>query len=62
MRGTEGRITSSRIGVRDMLSYQSFIPAGAGTPRDENEAPRGSHLGATLAVLIHPSGFRPSPE
>ena len=26
-----GRVTSSRIGVRDMLSYQSLMPAGAGT-------------------------------
>ena len=26
---------SSRIGVRDMLSYQSLVPAGAGTPRYE---------------------------
>ncbi len=25
----------SRIGVRDMLSYQSLMPAGAGTPRYE---------------------------
>ena len=25
----------SRIGVRDMLSYQSLVPAGAGTPRYE---------------------------
>ena len=28
---------ASRIGVRDMLSYQSLMPAGAGTPRYENE-------------------------
>ena len=28
---TGGRVTSSRIGVRDMLSYQSLVPAGAGT-------------------------------
>ena len=28
---------SSRTGVRDMLSYQSPMPAGAGTPRYENE-------------------------
>ncbi len=27
---------SSRIGVRDMLSYQSLMPAGAGTPGYEN--------------------------
>ena len=27
---------SSRIGVRDMPSYQSPMPAGAGTPRYEN--------------------------
>ncbi len=26
---------ASRIGVRDMLSYQSLMPAGAGTPRYE---------------------------
>ena len=29
------RVTSSRIGVRDMLSDQSLMPAGAGTPRYE---------------------------
>ena len=27
---------SSRIGLRDMLSYQSLMPAGAATPRYEN--------------------------
>ncbi len=27
---------ASRIGVRDMLSCQSLMPAGAGTPRCEN--------------------------
>ena len=31
-----GGSDSSRIGVRDMLSYQSLMPAGAGTPRYEN--------------------------
>ena len=31
MRGCRSR--PSRIGVRDMLSYQSLVPAGAGTPR-----------------------------
>ena len=30
------RRNSSRIGVRDMLSYQSVMPAVAGTPRYEN--------------------------
>ncbi len=27
---------SSRIGVRDMLSYESLMPAGAATPKYEN--------------------------
>ena len=36
--GVAGRCrNSSRIGVRDMRSYQSLMPAGAGTPRYENE-------------------------
>ena len=30
-------ISTSRIGVRDMLSYQSRVPTAAGTPRYENE-------------------------
>ena len=35
--GVAGRCrNSSRIGVRDMLSYQSLMPAVAGTPRYEN--------------------------
>ena len=35
--GVAGRWRNrSRIGVRDMLSYQSLIPAVAGTPRYEN--------------------------
>ncbi len=35
--GVAGRcLNRARIGVRDMLSYQSPIPAGAGTPRYEN--------------------------
>ena len=36
--GAAGRCRNpSRIGVRDMRSYQSLIPAGAGTPRYDNE-------------------------
>ena len=31
----ESHLSASWIGVRDMLSYQSFTPAGAGTPRCE---------------------------
>ena len=34
MRGCRSRL--SRIGVRDMLPYQSLMPAAAGTPRYEN--------------------------
>ena len=35
--GVAGRCRNpSRIGVRDMCSYQSLMPVGAGTPRYEN--------------------------
>ena len=33
---TLDRSRPSRIGVRDMLSYRSLMPAAAGTPRYEN--------------------------
>ena len=33
--GLESHLSASRIGVRDMLSYQSLMAAGAGTPRYE---------------------------
>ena len=44
----ESGLSASRIGVRDMLSHQSLIPVGAGTPRYENVGrllePFGCHL------------------
>ena len=47
----------SRIGVRDMLSYQSLMPAASGTPRYE----RGLVVGRVWVSLVPPlpSGFRP---
>ena len=43
----------SRIGVRDMLSYQSLMPAGAGTPNWENRG-----YGLEHPVLPLPSPTR----
>ena len=48
---TRCHVTSSRIGVRDMLSYQSLMPAGAGTRRYEN---RGLVAGRVSVSLVPP--------
>ena len=50
---------SSRIGVRDMLSYQSPMPAGGGAPGYEN---RGADWWRCLRVICNPytnPGCRP---
>ena len=49
-----GRNRPSSIGVRDMLSYQSLMPAGAGTRRYKN-------WGCWLVdwVSLATPGFRP---
>ena len=50
--GCDGR-NLSRIGVRDMLSYQSLMPAAAGTPSYEN---------GTWSLEVFGCGWRhPSP-
>ena len=51
---SRGHVTSSRIGVRDMLSHQSLMLAGAGTPRYENSELR------FYAATSH-GGFLPCP-
>ena len=52
-----GRNRPSSIGVRDMLSYQSLMPAGAGTRRYENW---GCWLGQALECHLGATpGFRP---
>ncbi len=67
------RLNPSRIGVRDMLSYQSLMPAAAGTPRFEKpELWRGTanwHGGfcytptpPLCGTSPRATGFRPSPE
>ena len=43
---------SIRIGVRDMLSYQSPMPAGAGTPRCENGGLVAGSVWASLAAPL----------
>ena len=59
-----GKTSSGGAGVstRGAFSYQLFLPAGAGTPREENWLPCWNHLGASHAAHHHPSGFQPSRE
>ncbi len=55
----------SRIGVRDMLSYQSLMPAGAGTPRYEKRelwfGTANQHGGLCHAPPRPQRGTSPSP-
>ena len=64
MRGC--RSSLSRIGVRDMLSYQSLIPAGAGTPRYEQQelwfGTANWHGGFCYAPPLPQRGTSPSPR
>ena len=48
------RVTSSRIGVRDMISYQSLMPAEAGTPGDENGFGCWKRVGPNLPLRSPP--------
>ncbi len=62
--GAAGRCPNpSRIGVRDMLSYQSLMPAVAGTRRYENFGGASWWKNSSvIATTRTPLGFRLPPE